>query len=151
MDKDRIEGSLEQGKGKVKEVAGSGASIGGTVARGRDAIGTLATEAMHSAGTDMQALRADLDSLKDTVSKFLSQAGGEAAKSAREVTSTVADQVGHGAGDLAEKGSDMASAAVVQAKSFVSELEHLARRNPMGAIAGAVVVGVLIGLLGRRS
>jgi len=44
----------------------------------------------------------------------------------------------------------MASAASDQAKSFASELENMARRNPLGAIAGAVAIGVLIGLLGRR-
>jgi len=27
----------------------------------------------------------------------------------------------------------------------------MARRNPIGAIAGAVLVGILIGVLGRRS
>jgi hypothetical protein len=27
----------------------------------------------------------------------------------------------------------------------------MARRNPMGVIAGAVVIGVLIGVFGRRS
>ena len=45
----------------------------------------------------------------------------------------------------------MASAATGQAKSFASELASMARRNPIGAMAGAVVVGVLIGLMGRRT
>ena len=40
----------------------------------------------------------------------------------------------------------MASAASEQAKTFASELESVARRNPLGAIAGAVLFGVLIGL-----
>jgi ElaB/YqjD/DUF883 family membrane-anchored ribosome-binding protein len=131
--------------------AGSGPSISESVARGREAIGTAANEAMNSAGSDLQSLRADLNSLKDTVAKFVSQAGSEAAKSAREVTSNVADQVGGVASNLADKGAGMASSASDQAKSFASELESMARRNPIGAIAGAVVIGVLIGLLGRRS
>jgi ElaB/YqjD/DUF883 family membrane-anchored ribosome-binding protein len=105
---------------------------------------------MNSAGVDLQSLRADLNGLKDTVAKFVSQAGSEAAKSAREVTSNVTDQVGGVASDLAGKGAQVASAASDQAKSFASELENMARRNPIGAMAGAVVVGVLIGLLGRR-
>jgi ElaB/YqjD/DUF883 family membrane-anchored ribosome-binding protein len=45
----------------------------------------------------------------------------------------------------------MASTATEQAKTFASEVESMARRNPMGAIAGAVLVGIMIGLLGRRS
>jgi len=130
---------------------GSGSSISESVARGKEAIGTAATEAMNSAGSDLQSLRADLTSLKDTVAKFVSQAGNEAAKSAREVTSNVAGQVGGVASDLAGKGTEMASAATDQAKSFASELENMARRNPIGALAGAVMIGVLIGLMGRRS
>jgi len=128
----------------------SGPSISESVFRGSDAIGAAASDAMNSAGAELQSLRADLNSLKDTVAKFVSQAGSEAAKSAREVTSNVTDQVGDVASDLAGKGAEMASAASDQAKSFASELENMARRNPIGAMAGAVVVGVLIGLLGRR-
>jgi hypothetical protein len=33
--------------------------------------------------------------------------------------------------------------------TFASELEAMTKRNPLGTIAGAVVVGVLIGLLAR--
>ena len=92
----------------------------------------------------------DLNRLKDTLAKFMSQASGEVAKSTREVTSNVADQVGSVASDLAGKGREMASVASDQAKSVASELENMARRNPIGVLAGALVVGVLIGLLGRR-
>ena len=50
------------------------------------------------------------------------------------------------AGDTA---SEMAGMASQQVKTFASELEAMAKRNPLGTIAGAVVVGVLIGLLTR--
>jgi len=131
--------------------AGSGSSISDSVTRGTEAIGVAANDAMNAAGSDLQSLRADLNSLKDTVAKFVSQAGGEAAKSAREVTSNVAGQVSDAANDLADKGAKMASVASDHAKSFGTELENMARRNPIGALAGAVVIGVLIGLMGRRS
>jgi hypothetical protein len=36
-----------------------------------------------------------------------------------------------------------------QAKTFASELETLGRNNPLGAMAAAMMVGVLIGLIGR--
>jgi ElaB/YqjD/DUF883 family membrane-anchored ribosome-binding protein len=131
--------------------AGSGPSALESATRGKEAIGTAANEAMNSAGSDLLSLHADLNSLKDTVAKFVSEAGSQAAKSAREVTSNVAGQVGDVASDLAGKGAEMASAATGQAKSFASELASMARRNPIGAMAGAVVVGVLIGLMGRRT
>jgi hypothetical protein len=45
----------------------------------------------------------------------------------------------------------MASTATEQAKTLTSEFESMARRNPIGTIAGAVLVGIVIGVLGRRS
>jgi len=53
------------------------------------------------------------------------------------------------ASSLAESGSDMASAATDQAKSFASELEGMGRRNPLGAMAAALLVGVMIGVISR--
>jgi ElaB/YqjD/DUF883 family membrane-anchored ribosome-binding protein len=89
----------------------------------------------------LESLRRDLNSLKDTVSRFISQAG--------EVSSSVANQVSGAASDLAERGANVASAAKDQAKTFASELEGMGRRNPLGAMAAAVMVGVLIGLVSR--
>jgi ElaB/YqjD/DUF883 family membrane-anchored ribosome-binding protein len=81
----------------------------------------------------------------------MSQTSSEAVKSAREVTSNIAGQVGDAASDLATRGSQLASSAGDQAKTFATELESMARRNPLGALAVAVAVGVLIGIMGRRS
>jgi ElaB/YqjD/DUF883 family membrane-anchored ribosome-binding protein len=144
-------GAGAQFKDNARGSAASSPSISESVSRGKDAIGAAAADAMNSAGSDLQSLRSDLNSLKDTMAKFMSQAGGEAAKSAREVASNVAGQVGSVAGDLAGKGANVASAASEQAKSFASELESMARRNPIGALAGAVLLGLLIGVMGRRS
>jgi hypothetical protein len=36
-------------------------------------------------------------------------------------------------------------------KTIATEFESMARRNPLGAIAGAVLIGVLIGRLGCRN
>jgi ElaB/YqjD/DUF883 family membrane-anchored ribosome-binding protein len=119
------------------------AAITDTIVRGKDAVGAAAKDAMNSAGSDLQSLQADLNGLKETVTKFMSEAADQAAKTASQVTSRV--------GDLADRGSAMASTATEQAKTFASEVESMARRNPMGAIAGAVLVGIMIGVLGRRS
>ena len=126
-------------------------AVSDSIARGKDAVGAAAKDAMKSAGSDLQSLQADLNGLKETVTKFMSEAADQAAKSAREVSTHVASRVSDVAGDLADRGSAMASTATEQAKTFASELESMARRNPIGAIAGAVLVGILIGVLGRRS
>ena len=129
----------------------AGTAISDSLARGKDGVGAAAKDAMKSAGSDLQSLQADLNGLKETVTKFMSEAAGQAAKTAREVSSQVTSRVSDVAGDLADRGSAMASTATDQAKTFASELEGMARRNPLGAIAGAVLVGIMIGLLGRRS
>jgi ElaB/YqjD/DUF883 family membrane-anchored ribosome-binding protein len=96
-----------------------------------DAASMLASDV----SSDLESLRRDLNNLKDTVSRFISRAG--------VVSSSVA-------GDLAESGANVASAARDQAKTFTSELEIMGRRNPLGAMAAAMMVGMLIGLVSRR-
>jgi ElaB/YqjD/DUF883 family membrane-anchored ribosome-binding protein len=126
-------------------------SVGDAIGRGRDAIGDTANEAAKSTGSDLQAIQNDLNSLKDTLSRFMSQASTQAVKSARDATSNLAGQVGDVASDLADRGNQLVSSAGDQAKTFASELETMARRNPLGTLAGAVAIGVLIGIMGRRS
>ncbi len=126
-------------------------SVSGSLNRGKDAIASAANDAVDSSGADLQALRNDLNNLKDTFSRFMSQASNEAIKTARQVTANVAGQVSDVASDLAERGGQYVTSASDQAKTFASEVENLARRNPLGALAGAVAIGVLIGLMGRRS
>jgi ElaB/YqjD/DUF883 family membrane-anchored ribosome-binding protein len=46
-------------------------------------------------------------------------------------------------------GSEMASSATAQVKTFAGEIERMARNNPLGAVAGAHIIGVLIGMMGR--
>jgi ElaB/YqjD/DUF883 family membrane-anchored ribosome-binding protein len=126
-------------------------SVGESLNRGKEALGSVATGAMADASSDLEALRNDLASLKNTLARFMTDAGGEAAKSAREVSSSMAGHVGDTASDLADKGQRFAATAGDQAKTFAGEIEAFARRNPLGALAGAVAVGFVLGLWGRRS
>ncbi len=91
----------------------------------------------------------DLASLKDSFTRLASQAGGEAAKTVRNVSQTVASQVGNAASGVAGTSSDLASAAGEHAKTLASELEGMARRNPLGTIAGALLIGVVVGMMSR--
>jgi ElaB/YqjD/DUF883 family membrane-anchored ribosome-binding protein len=126
-------------------------SVGESLNRGKDALGSVAAGAMADASSDLDALRNDLASLKNTMARFMADAGGEAAKSAREVSSSMAGHVGDTASDLADKGQRFAATAGDQAKTLAGEIEAFARRNPLGALAGAVAVGFVLGLWGRRS
>src|ERR1700689_130077 len=133
------------GTGQSKDPKAS--SVSDSLNRGKDAVVAAANDAADSSGADLQAIRNDLNSLRDTLSRFMSQASNEAVKTARQVTSNVAGQVS----DLADRGGQYVSSANDQAKTFATELEAVARRNPLGALAGAVAIGVLIGVMGRRS
>ena len=103
-----------------------------------------ATTQAHSATSEtsgqdgLAELRREFASLKDHVARFASQAGGEVAKTIGDATSSATGA-----------GSDLVSNATEQAKTFAAELEGMARRNPLGTIAGAVLVGVVIGMMSR--
>jgi ElaB/YqjD/DUF883 family membrane-anchored ribosome-binding protein len=134
------------------------ASVSESLSRGKEAIGAAAGEAMTAAASDLQAIRNDLNNLKDTLAKFMGQATHEAARSAREVSASFSGQVRDAVGDagdvassLADKGSQFASTAGDQAKTLAGEIEAMARRNPLGVLAGAVAIGFLIGVWRRRS
>ena len=62
---------------------------------------------------------------------------------------TAASQGNEAASGAADTSSDLAASAKQHAKTFVSELEALARRNPLGTIAGTLMVGVIIGMISR--
>jgi ElaB/YqjD/DUF883 family membrane-anchored ribosome-binding protein len=121
------------------ESAKSSASVVESLTRTKEAIGSAASEAVDSAGSDLDALVRDLNGLKDTLATFLSKAGNEAMRSARDVSSGLADQ-----------GASMAAAAAEGGKSLTAELENMVRRNPLTSIAAAFVVGIILGRRGRR-
>jgi ElaB/YqjD/DUF883 family membrane-anchored ribosome-binding protein len=121
------------------ESAKSSASVVESLTRTKEAIGSAASEAVDSAGSDLDALVRDLNGLKDTLATFLSKAGNEAMRSARDVSSGLADQ-----------GASMAAAAAEGGKSLTAELESMVRRNPLTSIAAAFAVGIILGRRGRR-
>jgi ElaB/YqjD/DUF883 family membrane-anchored ribosome-binding protein len=98
---------------------------------------------------DLNKLRRDMASLTDAVTYLASQVGDQAAKTVRNMSQIVASQVGSAASGVADTGSELASSARHQAKTLASELEGMARRNPLGTVAGALLVGVIIGMISR--
>ena len=90
----------------------------------------------------MAKLRADISSIQQTLAQFASQAGGQAFKTAQTVGNVVASQIG----DVA---TDVASATKEQVKTFASELEVMARKNPLATIGVTLLTGVIIGMISR--
>ena len=98
-----------------------------------------------SLAEDVSSLRQDMAKMHDILSRFTSEAGGQAARTVRNVGQTVASQVGSTASGIASTSADMAASATQQFKTFTNELEDIARKNPLGAL----VIGVVIGLIAR--
>jgi hypothetical protein len=80
----------------------------------------------------------------------LSRSSDTMADTARDAV----DAVKTGVGDAIDRGQaavshasdtagEMAGAATQQMKTFASELESMTKRNPLGTLAGAVLVGLL--------
>ena len=134
--------------------AGSGAgfkdAVSDALERGRSGVTDSAYAARDSLTDDMAKLRADMASIQDTLKTFVSEASGDAAKTALGVGQAMASQVSSAASDLSEAGAQMASSATEQVKTFASELETMARKNPLGALAATLVVGVVIGMMSRK-
>jgi ElaB/YqjD/DUF883 family membrane-anchored ribosome-binding protein len=142
------EGASASAGGQMKDWQRSGAEA---LSRGKEAASAAGAEAASSGATAVQSLRSEIKNIQDMVTRLAAQSGREAVDSARHAAAAAAERVGDVAGDLARSSADAAAAATDRAKSVAGELEGMARRNPMGVIAGAVVIGVLIGVFGRRS
>ena len=125
-------------QGRAQPAAGFKDQVTDALDRGRSGIAELADTASDNLSRDVAKLREDLAQMQKTVSKFASDAGGEAYKAVQDVGSAVASQVG-----------DAASTAKEQIKTVASEIETMTRRNPLGAIGATLLVGVIIGMMSR--
>ena len=110
---------------------------------------SVAGETGDRLAEEVSSLRADMAKMHEILSNFASEAGGQAARTARNVGQSVVSHVGSTASGLANTTTDIASSATDQLKTFATELEDVARRNPLGALAGALAVGIVIGLIIR--
>jgi len=117
-------------------------TVGDALDRGKSDLSATADEARQTLSEDVARLKDDLQQLQKTVAGFASNAGGAAASTVKDVGQAVVSQVGSVA-------SQAAAAATDQAKTVTSELEGMARRNPLGTLAGTLLVGVILGMISR--
>jgi len=125
---------VETAGAHVKREAEAGAGrVGDDFQRHKEHLTQTAASARDDIASDLRKLTEDVSRLSGTVSG---------------IARTVSSQIGEAASDL---GSGVASTAKNQAGSMVTELERVARRNPLAVVAGALCVGMMIGLMsGRR-
>jgi ElaB/YqjD/DUF883 family membrane-anchored ribosome-binding protein len=124
-------------------------SVGGALDRGRAGIADSTHATSDSLAEDLTRLRADVARMQKALSNFVSELGGETASTVSNIGLAVASQVGSAANGLADAGADMASSAKDQVKTFASKVEAIARRNPVGTLAGTLVAGLIIGMMSR--
>jgi len=158
MNKDNLEGMGRKTMGQVEEFAGRSFKDKQTTAQGaydqvagsaqdalghaKDALGNSAASVAKAAkgavdemsNVDFSALRDDLTKLTQSVSQLVQN-------QAASTKSQVMDMVGTAGQNISE------SAAVAQDKmaSIESDLESRIQKNPWGAIAIAVGIGLLVG------
>jgi len=107
-------------------------------ARGKAGIEDETRAARDALSRDLHKLQEDMAAIQHTMMKFTSEAGGEAARTARKLGSTVASHAG-----------DIADGAKERAGALTSDLEDVARRNPFATIGASLLAGVVIGLISR--
>jgi ElaB/YqjD/DUF883 family membrane-anchored ribosome-binding protein len=96
------------------------------------------------------SLADDIASLKETVAGLVASIGSEATKSVKAASDAVTTQISNVASGALDAGASAASFAGDQAKTMANELEAFARRNPLGALGGTLVLGILIGMIARN-
>lgn len=142
----RSSGRSADGKPGADSLSGK---LGDALQEGRTGIQNAASRAGSEMSDEMAQIRRDMAEIQSTLAKFASTAGGEATKTAQSIGSAVAGEVGSAANQVVDAGARIAATATEQAKTFASELETMARRNPFGTLAGTLVVGVVIGMMSR--
>jgi ElaB/YqjD/DUF883 family membrane-anchored ribosome-binding protein len=143
--------SRSPANGPANAAAEARNDIGAAVERGKSNIADAASAAGGDVAGDLRTLRADVAKLQSTLASFASAVGAQTENAAKDIGSTVANQVSAVAGEVAHSGAELAASATAQAKTFASELETMARKNPLGTLAGTLLVGVVIGMMSRGS
>jgi ElaB/YqjD/DUF883 family membrane-anchored ribosome-binding protein len=102
--------------------------VGATMQRAKDEISQTAATGGEAISGDLRKLSEDVAALRDTVATL---------------TKSLASEVGSAAEEI---GADIGHAVKEEASSLVDEFEKVARKNPIAVVAGALCLGLLIGL-----
>lgn len=119
--------------------------LSATFAAGTEPPESILTDAAldspHAADSevDLETVKAELAQLRRTVARLIEQRRDRAAGYFRNV-----------AADAMWSGLDFAAFATDRSRSALAELEATTRRNPIGTLAAAFLLGVFVGLRRRR-
>jgi ElaB/YqjD/DUF883 family membrane-anchored ribosome-binding protein len=127
---------LKSGMSSMKD------AVGDVLDRGKSDLSSSLDGARNAISDDLVSLKSDLKRLQETFTRFATEAGGTAAGTVKDVSGAMTSTIGAAA-------SEVAGNATQQVKTFASELESMARRNPLGTLAATLGIGIVIGMMGR--
>lgn len=113
----------------------------------------MATNAEKEMAENLDKLRADISELSATVKSLVSETAGAQSELKKKLDETArhaaaaGESILHGA---AEKGNEALHAATKQATDKLDEIEIKITRNPFAAVAIALGLGFVLGLMNRR-
>lgn len=114
--------------------------IGEELQHARDNIARSASAAGDDLAAQIRRVQDDLNAIKDTIADFGKTSGAEASDAASRIGAAAKDAAGEFAGNARQ-----------DAQSKIDAFEDYARKNPNHVLAGALGIGVVLGLLlGRK-
>jgi len=102
---------------------------------------------------DLEAIRADIAALTQTVGRLATDMADVRATLKRTVRTAAKEAAEAGEellSDAMKLGGDTAEAAADAARAGVSSVEAEIKRNPISAVLTALGIGFVIGIIGRR-
>lgn len=78
------------------------------------------------------------------------EGGAGAARTARAIGETIVERVSATGIAAVDSAAAIADSAANTARSMARDLETFARRQPLSALAGALLIGVVLGMVSRR-
>ena len=110
------------------------------------------SQTAHNPARDEPAPSAESQDISEqsTLGERVSEAGSAATQAVRDTGEAIADRVGAAGSAVVQKGSALANTAVERGRSLAMDLEAFTRRRPLSALAGALLTGLIVGLLRRK-
>jgi ElaB/YqjD/DUF883 family membrane-anchored ribosome-binding protein len=106
--------------------------------------------AVDHIGDDLQRLRADIVRLAEDVGSSLTETGDDALSEVKTQIQRIKDRMDAVISDVGEKGREATEAMRDVTHDFAETVEESVRARPLTALALAIGVGVLFGVILRR-
>jgi ElaB/YqjD/DUF883 family membrane-anchored ribosome-binding protein len=101
----------------------------------KDEMSAAAEKIGDIAGEDFHKLREEVARMRGTIAHLTKSIGAEIGNEAKKL-----------GGEARKLGAEFAHTVEDEASSLVHEFEKVARKNPVAVVAGALFLGILIGL-----